>query len=336
MAERVSVRWWWQFVVIALFVVAGCGGNPSKPSTPVEDPPSITCPASQTVTSLFATPLPVVYGTPTLVGGSRPVNMSCSPESGATFPIGTTTITCTATDAKQRVASCGLTVTVVARAPITLTRFVAFGDSITYGEDGNAMLTSATPGDRLQPVQLVTANYPTVLRTALQARYPAQAAGIEVGNGGNGGEFASDPEMPLRFSRVVLGGGYQAVLIMEGSNDVNQAIKDSPVQTAALASLQSIVRSARQAGLRPFLATIPPMNPGCSSARCAGASLVPGFNDRVRSIAASEGVTLVDVYQAFNNDLTLLGADGLHPNAAGYQRIADTFLEKLIETLEQK
>lgn len=319
--------------LLLLFTLAGCGGSPPTPSTPLEDPPSVTCPASQTVTSLFATPLQVVYGSPTLAGGTRPVNMNCTPESGATFPIGDTTVTCTATDAKQRVSSCTLVVSVVARAPIALTRFVAFGDSITWGEDGTVALSgSSLP---LAPVQLVTSNYPSVLRTALQARYPVQAGSIAVDNRGNPGEFASDPEMPRRFSREVLSGGYQAVLIMEGSNDVNQALKDSLVRTAALANIQSIVRTARAAGLRPYLATIPPMNPG-ACCRGVGAALVPGFNDSLRTIAASEGVTLVDVYGAFGGDLSLIGADGLHPNASGYQRIADTFLDAFVATLEQK
>jgi lysophospholipase L1-like esterase len=286
------------------------------------------------VTSLFATPLQVVYGSPTLVGGTRPVNMSCTPESGATFPVGNTTVTCTATDAKQRVSSCTLVVSVVARAPIALTRFVAFGDSITWGEDGTVALTGLNSLP-LAPVQLATANYPSVLRTALQARYPVQAGSIAVDNRGNPGEFASDPEMLRRFSREVLSGGYQSVLIMEGSNDVNQALKDSLVRTAALANLQSIVRTAKAAGLRPYLATIPPMNPNVCC-RGVGAALVPGFNDSLRSIAASEGVTLVDVYGAFGGDLSLIGGDGLHPNASGYQRIADTFLDALVATLEQK
>jgi lysophospholipase L1-like esterase len=316
-------------------MMAACGGGDSKgPTTPSEDPPSVSCPVSLSVTSLFATPMQVVYGSPTLVGGTRPVNMSCSPESGATFPIGDTTVTCTATDAKQRVSTCTLVVSVVARAPISLTRFVAFGDSITWGEDGISVLAGF---DRLPlaPMQLITANYPFVLRTSLQARYPVQAGSIVVTNDGNRGELASDSTMPPRFSREVLGQGYQAVLIMEGSNDVNLAVGDSVVRTNALANLRTIVRSARNAGLRTYLATIPPMvkRPG---GRGVGADLVPGFNDSVRSIASSEGVTLVDVYEAFGGDSSLLGADGLHPNASGYQRIADRFLQTLVDTLEQK
>ncbi len=40
----------------------------------------------------------VTYPAPTATGGTPPISVSCSPASGAFFPIGTTTVTCTATD----------------------------------------------------------------------------------------------------------------------------------------------------------------------------------------------------------------------------------------------
>ena len=39
-------------------------------------------------------------------------------------------------------------------------------------------------------------------------------------------------------------------------------------------------------------------------------------------------------YAAFNGNLALLGADGLHPNANGYAVIADAFLDTIKGTLE--
>ena len=77
--------------------------------------------------------------------------------------------------------------------------------------------------------------------------------------------------------------------------------------------------------MQVFLATIPPEN--------LMRAVVP-FNDQVRSLAASKGVPLVDVYQAFGGDLTLIGNDGLHPTAAGYHLIADTFFASIKQTLE--
>jgi hypothetical protein len=40
------------------------------------------------------------------------------------------------------------------------------------------------------------------------------------------------------------------------------------------------------------------------------------------------------VYAAFNGDLTLLGPDGLHPTAGGYQTIANAFFNTIKTTLE--
>ena len=70
----------------------------------------------------------------------------CTPSSGSTFPLGATTATCTATDARQRTASCSLTVTVTEPPLISLTRFAAFGDSITAGEDGTFAVTNQRNG----------------------------------------------------------------------------------------------------------------------------------------------------------------------------------------------
>ena len=94
-----------------------------------------------------------------------------------------------------------------------------------------------------------------------------------------------------------------------------------------------MLRTAKGLGVRPYLATVPPMNPAGSRGRL-GYAAVPPLNDQIRLLASSEGVTLVDVYLAFNGNLTLLGNDGLHPNAAGYELIARTFFTALRTTLE--
>jgi lysophospholipase L1-like esterase len=77
------------------------------------------------------------------------------------------------------------------------------------------------------------------------------------------------------------------------------------------------------------------MVPPGALGRTKGSAIVPTFNDQIRALATSEGVPLADVYQAFGSDApTLIGFDGLHPNPAGYQRIADTFLETIKSSLE--
>jgi LPXTG-motif cell wall-anchored protein len=43
----------------------------------------------------------VNYPAPTTAGGTPPVTVVCNPPSGAFYPLGTTTVTCTATDSEQ-------------------------------------------------------------------------------------------------------------------------------------------------------------------------------------------------------------------------------------------
>src|SRR5204862_1157155 len=64
------------------------------------DGPVVTVPANATVeaTSTTGAVFSFTATATDLVDGPRPV--TCTPASGATFPLGPTTVTCTATDAK--------------------------------------------------------------------------------------------------------------------------------------------------------------------------------------------------------------------------------------------
>ena len=54
-------------------------------------------------------------------------------------------------------------------------------------------------------------------------------------------------------------------------------------------------------------------------------------------MAASSGATLVDLYQAFGGSADpYIGQDGLHPNAFGYQKIAETFFAAIQSKYELK
>ncbi len=280
----------------------------------------------------------MTYGQPTVVGGTAPVNLSCTPVSGSTFPVGASTVTCTATDAKQRLSSCTVAITVTAPPRISVTSFAAFGDSITRGEDGNNVVTSFEQG-RLtfrNDIILVGFEYPSVLATALRSRYSAQSCVIGVANLGQPGESLRNA--PARFSSVVLNRGYQGVFIMQGAIDTYDAYYSGVgVLDAAITNLTTMVRQAKSNGLRVYLATLPPQlrQSACVPAcRGYGQDFVPTFNEKVRTLAAAEAVTLVDVFRAFNGDLSLLSTDGLHPNANGFQRIADTFFEAVKSTAE--
>jgi len=261
-------------------------------------------------------PMAVVYGSATVTAGAPPVTVECSPASGSVFQVGPTSAECTATDQRQRKAMCLFTVTVTAPPKISLTRFLAFGDSMTAGE---VDAPNTVRGLAVHP----ELSYPTDLRNKLVSRYTTQ--NIVVSNAGQSGETVVNDNAPRRLSRILAGGQYDVVLVMEGANDI--ASRDSRDITAAVNGLRSMVVDARNRGLRPFLGTLPPET---GLAR----TLIEPFNAQLKSMAAVENVPVADVFAAFNGDLSLLGNDGLHPTAAGYQKIADTFFDAIKQNLE--
>ena len=276
------------------------------------------------LTSLNGQAMAVRFGNPTTTGGTSPVQIACQPASDSTFAIGTTSVTCTATDVKSVTDSCPFTVTVIAPPRLSATKFIAFGDSMTAGE---IVSENITTGFRVLRIDTAK-SYPSDLLTSLTARYTAQTNDIIVSNFGKQGELAVDGASRLPGALAV--GSFQALLLMEGANDF-------PDTTRSLTAMRQMVQTGIGRGLRVFLATLPPENPfaTCQPNHGGNWAFVVPFNDGLRSIAASQNAVLVDVYSAFNGDTTtLVDCDGLHPTAAGYQRIADTFFKAIQQTLE--
>ena len=76
-------------------------------------PPTITCPANITVSNDAGACSAVVHFVVSASDEESSLILTVSPASGSTFPVGTTTITATATDFAGNSASCSFTVTVV-------------------------------------------------------------------------------------------------------------------------------------------------------------------------------------------------------------------------------
>ena len=337
-----------RFLLAAVVLLAGaCGGTttPTPPPPPAEEPPKITCPAPLTIQLAGTASSATVAFTTTFVNGKAPVTVACTPPSGSSFGLGQSTVTCTATDILQRSSLCSFTITVTPAPKLTLTRFVTFGDSITAGEDGidggpdtsGLCQPRVTSTALFQPRVILpeAQTYPGQLRALLSARYPTQSPAVL--NRGCPGEPVTGLRTRPRFDAIISTGQYDAVLILEGSNDLDSAARTDPatqegVVGSAAAALRLLVDDAKAAGVRPFLATIPPMS--AAGRRGVGAALVTKLNDRIRQIGGAENMAIVDVYAAFNGNLGLIGDDGLHPNAAGYQKIADTFFTAIKSTLE--
>jgi lysophospholipase L1-like esterase len=272
----------------------------------------------------------IVYATPTVSGGFLPLTgPTCTPASGTAFPVGLTTVTCTVTDARARSGSCPFTVTVLGPPRLSLTRFSAFGDSITAGE---------IPSEGLRPLLIDPfLSYAADLTRDLAIRYRTQSPGVV--NDGFQGETTSQGLARLPRT-IALGNNYQVLLLMEGANDLPGG--SSSILPAAT-NVQAMIRVGKAAGLKVILANLPPQNPNaCSGSaaypgcinRSGGAAFVVPFNAFMPGIASAENVPLVDVYSAFNGDLTLIDVDGLHPTALGYQTIANAFFKSIQQNLE--
>ncbi len=316
--------------------------SPTSATPPTVDPgaPKISCPSP---------PLPVQspdglsafvgYGTPIVAGGVTPLTgPTCTPGAGTAFKVGSTTVSCTVIDAQARTDACTFIVTVLPPPKLSLTRFLAFGDSITAGEIVSQGF-SLIGGVRVRPLLVDPyLNYPIVLTQKLAIRYQSQQPRPAVKNAGVSGETTSAGVVRLP-REIAFADQPQVLLLLEGVNDLGG---DSSVILPAALNIATMIRTAKGSGLRVFVGTLPPQNPlrptgsGLSCvARNGGAGLVVQYNNALKLVAGQEGVTLVDVYQAFNGDVTtLIDCDGLHPTAAGYDVIADAFLTAIKQTLE--
>jgi lysophospholipase L1-like esterase len=325
---------------MAAAVIAGAGCGSTGPS-PVA--PTIVCPAAQMQPSPDGTAVAVHYPLPAVSGGQQPISIVCTPPSGSSFKLGSTAVTCTARDAHQQAASCSFAVTVTAPR-LTAMKFVAFGDSITAGELNPACTVPSEAGPltayfdnlRARPEAVdIGAAYPTKLQELLAARYTTQTPAVT--NSGRGGECASTASGCISYGETRLPGvltsnAPEVVLLLEGVNDINN--RRSAAIPDVVAALRTMIGQARGRGAQVFLGTLLPERVG--ACRGYAPSVIPPANDQIRALASSVNAPLVDLYTAFGADAptALIGFDGLHPTAAGYDLIAQSFFETIRKNLE--
>jgi hypothetical protein len=120
-------------------------------------PPVLSLPADITVEATGPAGATASYSATStdLVDGSRPV--TCTPASGSTFPLGTTTVQCTATDTRNNVAHGSFTVTVRDTTPPVLSLPANITAEAT-GPGGAAVSFSATSADIVDGSVPVTCN----------------------------------------------------------------------------------------------------------------------------------------------------------------------------------
>lgn len=318
----------------ALTLAVGCGpksDGPTQPSPPPASAPTISCPADLSIREVRTSVQPVNFVLPTPTGGAAPVTVTCRPTPGSDFPIGTTPVTCSATDAQARVAACSFNVTLTGFA-LSATKFTTVGDSLTEGENG-----------RLTFLDLPNA-YPTRLQMALDATYPGQ--NIRVINRGVSG-------WPIERTVLELPGDLaadrpDAVLLLSGYNDLLNECGRGPVDTPACqAALETIrfgvrdvIRRSKDSNVSyVFVGTLTPPGPvlpGAPRDRRISSEAIIEANKRIRQMTAAEGATVVDLYPLFlGHEPEYVEADGLHLRPAGNQAMADAFLRAIQSTVRQ-
>jgi lysophospholipase L1-like esterase len=185
--------------------------------------------------------------------------------------------------------------------------YVAFGDSITRG-DGAA------------PSQ----SYPA----RLQSRLIAHFGDALVNN--RGGDGTNTFEALERFRRNVPANEPGYTLIVYGTNDWHDPVCQlNTPQCHTVPNLRTVVRLTKAEGSLPFIGTIIPANPLLNAQNRN--DWIDATNTQIKAMAAAEGAFVVDLNQAFKNQPSLpaLFDDHVHPNAAGYDVIAQAFFEAI-------
>jgi lysophospholipase L1-like esterase len=233
--------------------------------------------------------------------------------------VGTSTVSCEARDGANRTASCTFSVRVQGPPQLVGTKLLAFGDSLTAGviSASRNLLIVSPPG-----------SYPFQLQERLVSRYRLQTPIVV--NEGNPGEFASDTGVQ-RFRSVLLANRPEIVLLMEGTNDL---LVGGPGADAAMNALRAMILEAKSQNIRIALATIPPQRAGGLRNRDAVVQIIPGFNDRIRALAISENIPLVDVFAGMQADDSLIGIDDLHMTLHGYDVMAGIYLDAIRANFE--
>ena len=194
--------------------------------------------------------------------------------------------------------------------------FVSFGDSITLGD-----------GDGIQPKQHVSQVPNGNSGTGYAARLGAWL-GIPAMNGGRGGEYLTTGGL-YRLPGVVSSSNADIVGFMEGTNDVFGHANLGGAER----EYQRAINIIQALGKQPLLLTLPQT---CCS-RSHGRPGLSYLSNIVRALAAANQVPLADVERAWGTVCSGAGEcdlmcipEGLHPNALGYDLIAQTSAAALL------
>lgn len=175
-----------------------------------------------------------------------------------------------------------------------------FGDSITQGKNFVNSPQSGSTG---------VGGYQPPLKNILKG----QGKDVEVYNFGKAGEHtgAGVGRIDTALSKVPA----DIVLILEGTNDQENGISIGTTKF----NLGVMIDKARAAGVEPIVATLTP------DSRDPSKPINSGYNPAIKSLGGEKGVIVCDLYSAVAGNWNAQSSDGLHPNAQGYQTIANAW-----------
>lgn len=233
-------------------------------------------------------------------GGTRIIDIPTGPGGGTTNPGGGTTDPPTQP---------------VTPPTLTVTKIMAFGDSLTEGESLGQLLvpTSHDPG-----TPGVSTSYPAKLHATLLSTYTSQTADIKVFNAGRGGEFAIGSAKD-RLIQMLNTYQPQVLLLLHGVNNVNATEAASPM-LQIVEAIEEMIEIARARNIDVFVGNLPPQKP---TTKATGGARIAQFNALLPAVASEEGATLVDLHSGVTLDMLM--PDGLHLNEAGNIKLAELF-----------
>lgn len=194
--------------------------------------------------------------------------------------------------------------------PLLRQKFIAFGDSITYGWMYYKPALDEGYVPRLEVLLKEIFNEPCILNLGVPGEPTWDAVGRAAA--------AVSSDLALYF------------LLMEGTNDV-MAVEYSMSSSAF--NLRQIIKKCLEYGRFPLISTIIPRSGGNWN-RWNGffRKRIFRLNNRIRQISQRFGLILVDNFDTFfshPDGWRKLISDGVHPNEKGYQLMAETWYSKI-------